>query len=56
MTQAKKKTTPNRKTKTNLSENLRERVLDDAQTLKLPLSAEILDAALSAPSRRDCPT
>ena len=47
MTQAKKKTTPNRKTKTNLSENLRERVLDDAQTLKLPLSAEILDAALS---------
>jgi DNA replication protein DnaC len=47
MTQAKKKTTPNRKTKTSLSENLRERVLDDAQTLKLPLSAEILDAALS---------
>jgi DNA replication protein DnaC len=47
MTQPKKKTTPNRKTKTNLSENLRERVLDDAQTLKLPLSAEILDAALS---------
>jgi DNA replication protein DnaC len=47
MTQPKKKTTPNRKTKTNLSENLRERVLDDAQTLKLPISAEILDAALS---------
>lgn len=27
--------------------NLRERVLDDAKTLKLPLSAEILDAALA---------
>jgi DNA replication protein DnaC len=47
MTEPKKKTTPNRKTKTSLSENLRERVLDDAHTLKLPLSAEILDAALS---------
>jgi DNA replication protein DnaC len=47
MPQPKKKTTPNRKTTMNLSENLRERILDDAQTLKLPLSAEILDAALS---------
>jgi DNA replication protein DnaC len=47
MTQPKKKTTPARKTKTNPSENLRQRVLDDAQTLKVPLSAEILDAALA---------
>ena len=47
MTQAKKQTITARKTKTNLSENLRARVLDDAQTLKLPLSAEILDAALA---------
>ena len=47
MTQAKKKTTPTRKTKTNPSEHLRQRVLDDAQTLKVPLSAEILDAALA---------
>ena len=47
MTQPKKKTTPARKTKTNPSENLRGRVLDDAQTLKVPLSAEILDAALA---------
>ena len=47
MTQPKKKTTPARKTKTNPSENLRERVLDDAQTLKVPLSAEMLDAALA---------
>jgi DNA replication protein DnaC len=45
MNRPKKKT--NRKTKTNLSENLRQRVLEDAQTLKLPLSAEILDAALA---------
>jgi DNA replication protein DnaC len=47
MTPPKKKTTPARKTKPNPSENLRERVLDDAQTLKLPLSAEMLDAALA---------
>ncbi len=47
MTSPKKKTTPNRKTRTNLSDNLRDRVLDDAQTLKVPLSAEILDAALA---------
>jgi DNA replication protein DnaC len=47
MTQPKKKTTPARKTKTNPSENLRGRVLDDAQTLKVPLSAEMLDAALA---------
>ena len=47
MTQPKKKTTPARKTKTNPSANLRERVLDDAQTLKVPLSAEMLDAALA---------
>ena len=47
MTRPKKKTTPTRKTKTNPSEHLRHRVLDDAQTLKVPLSAEILDAALA---------
>lgn len=44
MTRPKKKpTAPTRKAKTNPSENLRERVLDDAQTLKLPLSAEVLE-------------
>lgn len=47
MTRPKKKPTPTRKTKTNPSENLRERILDDARTLKLPLSAEALDAALA---------
>ncbi len=47
MTRPKKKTTPVRKTKTNPSENLRERVLEDARTLKLPLSAEAVDAALA---------
>lgn len=47
MTKPKKKTTPTRKTKTNPSEHLRQRVLDDAKTLKVPLSAEILDAALA---------
>jgi DNA replication protein DnaC len=47
MTKPKPKTAPNRKTATNLSENLRGRVLEDAKTLKLPLSAEILDAALA---------
>jgi DNA replication protein DnaC len=46
MTTSKKKTTPARKTTTNPSANLRERVLDDAKTLKLPLSAEMLDAAI----------
>jgi DNA replication protein DnaC len=46
MTTPKKKTTPARKTTTNPAVNLRERVLDDAKTLKLPLSAEMLDAAL----------
>jgi len=47
MTPPRKKTTPARKTKTNPSENLRQRVLDDAQTLKVPLSVEMLDAALA---------
>ena len=47
MTRPKKKTTTTRKVRTNPSEHLRQRVLDDAQTLKVPLSAEILDAALS---------
>jgi DNA replication protein DnaC len=44
-----KKTTPARKKKTTakLAANLRERVLDDAKTLKLPLSVETLDAALA---------
>ncbi len=31
----------------NLAANLRERVLDDLATLKVPISAEMLDAALS---------
>jgi ABC-type glutathione transport system ATPase component len=47
MTRPKKKTTPARKTRTNPSDNLRQRVLDDARTLKVPLSAEGLDAALA---------
>ena len=47
MTTSPKKTSPARKTLTNPSANLRERVLDDARMLKLPLSAETLDAALS---------
>ena len=47
MTKPNPKTTPSRKTATNLAENLRGRVLEDAKTLKLPLSAEILDAALA---------
>lgn len=47
MAQPKKKTILTRKTKTNPSENLRERVLDDAATLKVPLSAEMLNAALA---------
>lgn len=46
MSHAKKKTTPPQ-TKTHLAEQLRARVLDDAQTLKLPLTAEGLDAALA---------
>jgi DNA replication protein DnaC len=51
MTQPKKKTAPARKTKTNHEANLRERVLDDANTLKVPLSAELLDAALTHAER-----
>jgi DNA replication protein DnaC len=42
-------TKPKKTTKTTTASraaNLRERVLDDAQTLKLPLAGEILDAAL----------
>ncbi|HIQ21564.1 MAG TPA: hypothetical protein EYH34_10080 [Planctomycetes bacterium] len=35
------------KKKTALSANLRERIMDDAKTLRLPLSAEMLDAALA---------
>jgi DNA replication protein DnaC len=42
-----KKTTPAKTTTASLAANLRERVLDDAKTLKLPLSAETLDAALA---------
>lgn len=55
MTPPKKKTAPTRKTKTNPSENLRERVLDDAGTLKLPLSAESLDAALARAEQEGLP-
>jgi len=47
MATPKKRTHPARKTRTNPSADLRERVLDDAKTLKLPLSAETLDAALA---------
>jgi DNA replication protein DnaC len=48
MTTAKKKTPPVRKTTTaNPATNLRERVLADLATLKLPISAEALDAALA---------
>lgn len=43
----KKKVTPAKKTTNNLQANLRERVLDDAKTLRLPLPAEMLDAALA---------
>ncbi|HEX9012297.1 MAG TPA: IS21-like element helper ATPase IstB [Anaerolineaceae bacterium] len=46
MTRPKKTTTPTRKPRTSPSEHLRQRVLDDAQTLKIPLSAETLDVAL----------
>src|SRR5271166_2757978 len=47
MTRAKKKTTAARKTTASLAANLRERVLDDLATLKVPISAETLDTALS---------
>ncbi len=46
MTTPKKRRTPAKK-KTNPQAGLRERILEDAQTLKLPLSAETLDAALA---------
>jgi DNA replication protein DnaC len=46
MTTLQKKRTPTKK-KTTPSASLRERVLEDAKTLKLPLSAETLDAALA---------
>ena len=41
------KKTPAKKIMTNPTANLRERVLDDAKTLKLPLSPDMLDAALA---------
>jgi len=47
MTTPKKKRTATRKS-TDQGTNLRERVLDDAKTLKLPLSAQSLDAALAS--------
>lgn len=47
MTTPKKKPVPARKTTTNHGTNLRERIWDDIQTLKVPLSAEVLDAALA---------
>ena len=56
MTRPKKKTTPSRKTRTNPSEHLRQRILDDAKTLKVPLSAEFLDAALARATKRGWPT
>jgi DNA replication protein DnaC len=43
----KKKPNPAKKTTNSPEANLRERVLDDAKTLRLPLSAEALDAALA---------
>lgn len=46
MTTPKKKPIPARKT-TNHGTNLRERIWADIQTLKVPLSAELLDAALA---------
>jgi DNA replication protein DnaC len=52
MTTPKKKTTPARKTTAaKLVANLRERVLDDLATLKVPISAETFDAALSRAER-----
>ena len=48
MTTPKKKKIPARKTMTaSLAANLRERVLADLATLKVPVSAEALDAALA---------
>jgi DNA replication protein DnaC len=47
MTRPKNKTTAIRKPRTSPAENLRQQVLEDAKTLKVPLSAEILDAALA---------
>ena len=47
MTTPKKKTTPARKKATNLQTNLRERVLADLATLKVPISTGALDAALA---------
>lgn len=48
MTTPKKKTNPTRKkTTTDLQANLRERVLADLATLKVPISVEALDAALA---------
>ena len=52
MTQPKK--TPAKK-KTVPPVNLRERVLDDAKTLKLPLSADLLDAALTHAEQEGLP-
>ncbi len=46
MTKA-KKTTRTKTTTASHAGNLRERVLDDAKTLKLPVSSETLDAALA---------
>jgi DNA replication protein DnaC len=47
MTRPKKTTTTPAKTTTNLQANLRERVLADLATLKVPISAEALDTALA---------
>ncbi len=40
-------TTPKKKTTADLAANLRERVLADLEALKVPISAEALDAALA---------
>jgi DNA replication protein DnaC len=47
MTKPQKKSSPARKTATSQATHLRERVWEDIQTLKVPLSAELLDAALA---------
>jgi DNA replication protein DnaC len=47
MTALKTTAVPTRKTAKEQHASLRERVLDDARTLKVPLSAEMLDSALA---------
>jgi len=54
MTTPKKKRTPARKTN-DQGMSLRDRVLEDAKTLKLPLSAQSLDAALASAEQDGLP-